>query len=218
MIIVSISCWAWGVWYSACGQLQPPGPNCLDKVMLEMMTMTEANQNDAKGADDNRSPIQSSIKVCKWWLGDWWYQWKEEPSGSNHTLGHFKVSFKRRVSQTFIIKSMILTHNHHVIINQQNSINQQLSSCSSSHICLFFPANRIEFDKQTKNEQIKSDTWQLQGNKLASSKMRKLKSLQANKLINEQADKLTSWKFTSYQTDRWKKDLMTRWKDDMVKW
>ena len=51
-------------------------------------------------------------------------------------------------------------------------------------------------------------------NKLASSKMRKLKSWQAYKLTNEQADKLTSWKFTSYQTDRWKEDLMTR----MVKW
>ena len=50
-------------------------------------------------------------------------------------------------------------------------------------------------------------------NKLASSKMRKLKSWQAL-----QADKLTSWKFASYQTDRWKEYLMTRWKDDMVKW
>ena len=55
-------------------------------------------------------------------------------------------------------------------------------------------------------------------NKLASSKMRKLKSLQAD----WQADKSTTDELTSWQIDKlpnWQEDNMTRWQDDkMTRW
>ena len=56
-------------------------------------------------------------------------------------------------------------------------------------------------------------------NKLASSKMRKLKSWQAYKLRSSHANKLTRWQIYKLQTNRWQDDKMTRWQvDKMTSW
>ena len=58
-------------------------------------------------------------------------------------------------------------------------------------------------------------------NKLASSKMRKLKSWQAYKLTrskakNVQPDKFTSYRLTDDKRTGWQDDKMTRWQDDKL--